>query len=156
MCFKREVGISALSSKPLKLTSTYLGNRSSSTKRDVDIRIVKVWTDICRLSIIWKSNLFDKIKWDFFQVVAVSKLVYGCSTWTLTKYIETKPGLQLRKNAKSYLEQLLEATPQETTSLQLLTFHLKNYASKTNKICRTLMEKKGRITKWRSSMDPYT
>ena len=36
----------------------------------------------------------------------VSVLVYGSTTWTLTKLIEKK-----QKNATSYTEQILEATP---------------------------------------------
>ena len=30
------------------------------------------------------------MKCDFFKAVAVSILLYGCTTWTLTKYIEKK------------------------------------------------------------------
>ena len=37
------------------------------------------------LSIIWKSNLTDKIKRSFFQAAVVLILLYGCTTWTLTK-----------------------------------------------------------------------
>ena len=48
------------------------------------------WTVIDSLLIIWKSDLSDKIKWDFFQAVTVSVLLYGCTTWTLTKLIEEK------------------------------------------------------------------
>ena len=36
---------------------------------------------IDRLSIIWKSGLSYKIKRDLFQAVAVSILLYGCTTW---------------------------------------------------------------------------
>ena len=43
-----------------------------------------------RLSIIWKSNLSDKLKRSFFQAVVVSILLYGCTTWTLTKRLEKK------------------------------------------------------------------
>ena len=48
------------------------------------------WTAIDRLSIIWKSNLTDKMKCSFFQAVVVSILLYGCTTWTLTKRLEKK------------------------------------------------------------------
>ena len=41
-----------------------------------------------RLLIIWKSDLTNKIKWDFFSCLAVSILLYGCTIWTLTKYKE--------------------------------------------------------------------
>ena len=46
--------------------------------------------DLFLLLIIKKSNLTDKIKWDFFQIIAVSKLLYGWTTWTLMKCIENK------------------------------------------------------------------
>ena len=51
---------------------------------------MKAWTAIDKLSIIWKSNLTDKMKRSFFQVVVVSILLYGCTTWTLTKRLEKK------------------------------------------------------------------
>ena len=39
---------------------------------------------------VWKSNLTDKMKRSFFQAVVVSILLYGCTTWTLTKRMEKK------------------------------------------------------------------
>ena len=50
----------------------------------------KAWTAIGRLSIIWKSDLTDKMKCYFFQAAVVSILLYGCTTWTLTKQMEKK------------------------------------------------------------------
>ena len=41
---------------------TYLGSIASSTEKDVDTRLTKAWTAIDKLSIIWKSNLTDKMK----------------------------------------------------------------------------------------------
>ena len=41
-------------------------------------------------SIIWKSDLTDKVKSSVFQAVVVSILLYGCTTWTLTKRLEKK------------------------------------------------------------------
>ena len=46
--------------------------------------------DSYKLSIIWKSNLTDKMKRSFFQAAVVSILLYGCTTWTLTKRLEKK------------------------------------------------------------------
>ena len=43
-----------------------------------------------RLSIIWKSDLTDKMKRSFFQAAVTSILLYGCTTWTLTKRLERK------------------------------------------------------------------
>ena len=37
-----------------------------------------------------KSNLTDKMKRSFFQAAVVSILLYGCTTWTLTKRLEKK------------------------------------------------------------------
>ena len=48
------------------------------------------WTAIDRLSIIWKSDLIEKMKRRFFQAAVVSILLYGCTTWTLTKRLEKK------------------------------------------------------------------
>ena len=47
-------------------------------------------TAIDRLSIIWKSDLTDKMKRSFFQAAVVSILLYECTTWTLTKRLEKK------------------------------------------------------------------
>ena len=42
------------------------------------------------LSIIWKSNLTDKMKRNFFQAAVVSIILYRCTTWMLTKRLEKK------------------------------------------------------------------
>ena len=92
----------------------------SSTEGDVDMLLAKEWTAIRRLSIIGKSDLSDKIKLDFFQEVVVSTLLCGCTIWTLTKRIEKKLDRNCFKNATSYTEQILEATPYETTAVRPL------------------------------------
>ena len=53
-------------------------------------RLTKAWTAIDRLSIIWKSDLTDRMKRSFFQAAVVSILLYGCTTSTLTKRLEKK------------------------------------------------------------------
>ena len=53
-------------------------------------RLTKAWTAINRLSIIWKSDLPDKMKRSFFQAVVVLILLYGCTTWTLSKRLKKK------------------------------------------------------------------
>ena len=62
----------------------------SSTKKEIDTRLTKAWTAIDRLSIIWKSDLTDKMKRSYFQAAVVSILLYGCTSWTLTKRLEKK------------------------------------------------------------------
>ena len=84
--------IATLDGASLKLVDkfTYLGSSVSSTEKDIDTRLTKAWTAIDRLSIIWKSDLTDKMKRSFFQAAVVSILLYGCTTWTLTKRLERK------------------------------------------------------------------
>ena len=92
MCFNQTGDISTLEETSLKLVDkfTYLGSSVSSTKKDMDTQLTKAWTAIDKLLIIWKSDLTDKIKCSFFQAVVVSILLYGCTTWTLTKQLEKK------------------------------------------------------------------
>ena len=42
------------------------------------------------LSVIWKLDQTDKMKRSFFQAAIVSILLYGCTTWTLTIWLEKK------------------------------------------------------------------
>ena len=67
-----------------------LGSSALWTEKDVDTRLTKAWTAIDRLSIIWKSDLNDKMKRSFFRAAIVSILLYACTTWTLTKRFEKK------------------------------------------------------------------
>ena len=92
MCYNQTGDISSLDGTSLKLEDkfTYLGSSVSSTEKDIDTRLTKAWTDIDRLSIIWKSDLTDKMKRSFFQAVVVSILLYGYTTWTLTKRLKKK------------------------------------------------------------------
>ena len=84
--------ISTLEGTPLKLVDkfTYLGSSVESTEKDIETRLTKAWTAINRLSIIWKSDLTDKMKRSFFQAAVTLILLYGCTTWTLTKQLEKK------------------------------------------------------------------
>ena len=92
MYYNQRGEISTLDGTSLKLGDkfTYLGSSVSSTEKDIDTRLTKAWTAIDRLSIIWKSDLTDKMKRSFFQAAVVSILLYGCITWTLTKRLEKK------------------------------------------------------------------
>ena len=101
MCYNQTGDISTLEGTPLKLVEkfTYLGSSVSSTEKDIETRLTKAWTAINRLLIIWKSDLTDKMKRSFFQAAVTSILLYGCTTWTLTKRLEKKIERQLHKNA---------------------------------------------------------
>ena len=92
MCYNQTGDISTLDGASLKLVDkfTYLGSSDSSTEKDIDTGLTKAWTAIDRLSIIWKSDLTDKMKRSFFQAAVVSILLYRCTTWTLTKRLKKK------------------------------------------------------------------
>ena len=111
MCYNQTRDISTLEGTPLKLVNkfTYLGSSVSSTEKDIETRLTKAWTAINRLSIIWKSDLTDKMKRSFFQAAVTSILLYGCTTWTLTKRLEKK----LDCNYSRMLPAILN-TPQDT------------------------------------------
>ncbi len=61
--------IFTLDGTSLKLVDkfTYLGSSVSSTEKNIDTRLTKAWTAIDRLSIIWKSDLTDKITQEFCE-----------------------------------------------------------------------------------------
>ena len=86
MCFNQTGDISTLEGTSLKLGDkfTYLGSSVSSTEKDIDTR----------LSISYRSYGNQtwpiKMKCSFFQAAVVSILLYGCTTWTLTKWLEKK------------------------------------------------------------------
>ena len=92
MCHNQTGDMTRLDGDSLKLVDkfTYLGSSVSSTEKDIDTRLTKAWTAINRLSIIWKSDLTDKMKRSFFQAAVVSILLYWCTTWTLTKRLKKK------------------------------------------------------------------
>ena len=80
----------------------------------------KVWTAIDRLSVIWKSDLNDKMKRSFFQAAIVSILLYGCTTWTLTKRMEKK----LDVNYTRMLRAILNKSWRQHPIKQQLNSHL--------------------------------
>ena len=67
---------------------TYLGSNISSTKRDIEIRLGKAWSALNKLDVIWKSSLPQNMKRNFFRATVESVLVYGATSWTLTKSLE--------------------------------------------------------------------
>ena len=66
--------ISTLNGGSLKLLDEYIypGSSISSTEIEINMRQAKAWTAVDRLSIIWKSDLSDKINRNFFQAAVVS------------------------------------------------------------------------------------
>ena len=105
MCYNQTGDISTLEGTSLKLVDkfTYLGSSVSSTEKDIDTRLTKAWTAIDRLLIIWKSDLTNKMKRSFFQAAIVSILLYGCTTWTLTKRLKKKLDVNYTKMLRAIL-----------------------------------------------------
>ena len=134
MCFNQTGNISTLKGSSLKLVDkfTYLGSSVSSTETDINMRLAKTWTANHSLSVIWKSDLTDKIKHSFFQAVVVSILLYGCTSWTLTKRMEKG----LDGNYTKMLQAILNIYWRQHPTKQLLYGYLP-LISKTIKIRRT-------------------
>ena len=86
MCFNQTGDISTLNGSSMKPVDkfTYLGSSVPSTETGIKTQLAKAWTAIDRLSVIWKSDVTDKMKRSFFQAAVVSILQYGCTTWTLS------------------------------------------------------------------------
>ena len=85
--------------------------------QDIDTRLTKAWTAINRLSIIWKSDLTDKMKRSFFQAAVASILLYGCTTWTLTKRLEKKLDGNYTRMLRAILNKSWRQHPTRTTRM---------------------------------------
>ena len=130
ICALTRGDISTLNGSFLTLVDkfTYQGSSASSTKTDINMQLAKAWTAINRLSVIGKSDLTDKIKHNFFQAAVMSILLYGCTTWTLTKRMEK----EFDGNYARMLRAILKAAPHKAAAVWLLTTHHENYQSLTN------------------------
>ena len=154
MCF-HQGDISTLNDYFFKLVDkvTYLGSRVSSTGSDINMHLA--WTAINRLSIIRKSDLSDEIKWNFFQAVVVSILLYESSTWTLTKRIDKR----LNGNCTRMLSAILNKSWKQHPRKQHLYGHFlpisKTIQIRRTRHVRTLHEKPGPTHKWRSHVKPF-
>ena len=94
--------------------------------------LTKAWTAVDRISVIWKSELADKIKRSFFQTGVVSILPYGCTIWILNKRTEKK----LEDNYTIMLRARLNKSWRQWPTKQQLYGHLPPI-TKTIKIRQT-------------------
>ena len=83
---------STLSGKQLKFENifTYLSSNISSTESDLSRSLVIVLKATNRRLIIWKSYQYDKIKRNFFQTLAMSLLLNGCTLQVMKKCIDKR------------------------------------------------------------------
>ena len=98
MCFNQTGDISKLDGTSLKLVDkcNYLGSRVSSTKKYIDMWLTNAGTAIDKLSIIWKSDLTDKMKCSgsvdtaaWIHYLDANKMVKEEATQQLHKNIES-------------------------------------------------------------------
>ena len=122
MCFNQRDNLSTLNGSSLKLVDkfTYRGSSVSSTEKDINLQLALAWTAINWLSVIWKPDLTDKMKCSFFQAAVVLILLYGCTTWTLTKHMEKK----LDSNYTRILWTILNKSWRQHPTKQQLYGHL--------------------------------
>ena len=134
MCYNQTGNITTLDGASLRLVDkfTYLGSSVSSTENEIDTRLTKAWAAIDRLSNIWKSDLTDKMKRSFFQAAVVSILLYGCTTWTLTRWLEKK----LDGNYTRMLRAILDNSWRQHLTRHQLYGHLP-HITKTIQVRRT-------------------
>ena len=135
----------------LKLVNkiTYPGSSVSFPENDINTYVAKAWTAIDRLSIMWDSDISDKLQRDIFQEAAVLIQLYGCTTRTLTKRIERK----LHGNYTRMLLAILNKSWKQHPTKQPLFSHLPPIC-KTTQIRRT--GKQGRTIMWRFSRNAFT
>ena len=128
--FNQTGDISTLNGSPLRLVDkfTYLGSNVSSTETDINTRLAKAWTAIGRLSVIWKSDLTDKMKRSFFLTAIVSILLYGCTAWTLTERMEKKLDDNYTRMLRAILNKSWRNTPQSSSGT--VTYHPSRKLSK--------------------------
>ena len=128
MCFNQRGDISTWNGSSLKLVDkfTYLGCSVSSTET----------SRYGQLLIAYRSygsqTLTDKMKRSFFQAAVMSLLLYGCTTWMLTKHMEKKLDGNYTRMPQAILKKSWR---------QQLYGHLPNYQSEMNQTCGTLLEK---------------
>ena len=122
MCLNQTGDISTLNSSSLKLVDkfAYLGSSVSSIETDIDTQLAKAWTPIDRLSVIWQSDLTNKMKRSFFQAAVVSILLYGHTIWMLIKHMEKK----LDGNYTRMLQAILNKSWKQHPTKQQLYGHL--------------------------------
>ena len=133
----------------------FLGSSISSTETDIDTRLGKAWRAIHRLSVIWKTDLTDKMKCSFFQAAAMSILLYGCTTWTLTKRVEKK----LNDNYTSMLRAILNKYWRKHPTKRQLYAPPNHPSRKLSKLDEQSMQDNvgeyGRAHKWCTPMDSF-
>ena len=93
----------------------------------------------------YQNEIELNLKQEFFLTVAMSVLLFSCTTWTSMKHSKKK---------LCSFKQILVVAPYKTAIVWSLTSHLTSHSHKTNKTCWELLEK-WRWTHNQSSLDFY-
>ena len=122
MCFNQACDISTREGSYLELVDkfTYLGSSISPTEKYIDTQLMKAWIAIDKLSIIWKSDLSDRIKHSFIQAAVVLILLYGYTTRTLIK----RPKKKIDGNYSRMLRAILNKSWRQHPTKHQLYGHL--------------------------------
>ena len=94
------------------------------------------------------------MKRSFFQAAVASILLYGCTTWTLTKWLEKKLDGNYARMLRAILNKSWRQHPTRHQLYGYLPPITKTIQVRQNQTCRTLLEKQGRTHKWCTPMDP--
>ena len=118
MCFNQRGDISTLKSGRLKLVNkfNYIGSSVSSTEKDINRRLAKVWIAIDRLSVIRKSDLTDKIKRSFYLSSGRIDTAIWITSWTQNRHMEKKLDGNYTRMQRTIL---IKSWRQHRTKLQL-------------------------------------
>ena len=134
MCFNQRDKISIQNYSSLKLVDnfTYLGGSVSSTETHINTRLSNTWNAIDKLSVIWKSDLADNMKFSFFSSSGRVDTAVWMHYMDINKTLREISWRQLHKNAASNTEKSWKLYPTK----QQLYGHLQTI-TKTIKIRRT-------------------
>ena len=122
MLFIQDGANSTLSGKRLKLVEQFTKPISNiSSERDVKKLIAKASSSINTLSIMWISNLSDKIKWLFCNVRV--NITVWMHYMNINETHRDERRWKLHKNDKCCFEQILEARSHEKVVVRELISH---------------------------------
>ena len=105
---------------------TYLGSSVSSIEKRHRHTANEAWTAIDKLSVIWKSDLTDKMKRSFFQVVDTAVWMHQLDA---NKTARKEARRQLHKDVAGNIEQVLAATTHKAPTIRPPASHHENYPS---------------------------
>ena len=116
---------------------------------------MKAGIAIDKLSLKWRLDLSDKIKFDYVQAVVVN-ITVKMHHMNINKTDGKEVRWKIQNDTTCSFEEILNPTAHKTVAVQPLTSHLKYNPIKTIKTFEAKLEKQGRTQQQRSSMDPYT